>query len=309
MMRRFVFPFILLSGLLCHSLFLSGQPNPGDKNEKKGTVRQSLPFFSKTANDTLTYSIYFPPEYSAIPDSFPVFYLLHGLGGDENSWIRDFSVDRIADSLIQAGNIPPVIIVMPNGKRSYYINDYRHTFPYETVFISEFIPFIDSTCKTKDSKSYRAIGGLSMGGFGAMINAFRHPDYFSAVIALSAAVRTDSMIIHEKAEKYNSVFVPVFGDSIQQYNKVTQHWKENNPLYLVEPQPDTLKSVCWFIDCGLYDYLLPGNEALHDLFVQYRIPHEYHVRPGNHDRAYWKASLIPAMLFTGGVFNGKRFTD
>jgi enterochelin esterase-like enzyme len=306
MIRSFVFPVILLSCLISHSVSLCAQSWTSDKHETKGRVQQSLPCFSKATNDTLFYSLYLPPDYLVTPDSFPVFYLLHGLGGDENSWINDFSVDRITDSLIQAGEIPPMIIVMPDGKKSYYINDYRNAIPFETAFISEFIPFIDSTYKTKDSKPFRAIGGLSMGGFGALINAFRHPDYFSTAIAFSAAVRTDSMIIHENAEKYNTVFVPVFGDSIQQYKKVTRHWMDNNPLYLVERQPDTLKSVFWYIDCGLYDYLLPGNEALHDLFVRYRIPHEYHVRPGNHDRIYWKDSLVPALLFTGRVLKSKR---
>jgi enterochelin esterase-like enzyme len=306
MTRRFVFPFILCSCLFFYAVSLHAQTCTGDKNEIKGTVRRSLPYFSKTTKDTLLYSLYLPPEYYTAADSFPVFYLLHGLGGDENSWINDFSIDRIADSLIHRREIPPVIIIMPNGKKSYYINDYRNAFPFETVFIGEFIPFIDSTYRTKDSKADRAIGGLSMGGYGALINAFRHPDCFSTAVAFSAAVRTDSMIINENADKYNTVFAPVFGDSIQHYKKITQHWMENNPLYLVARQPDTLKSVCWFIDCGLNDYLLPGNEALHDLFVQYRIPHEYHVRPGFHDRVYWKASLIPALLFTGRILNGKQ---
>ena len=306
MTRRLIFPLILLSCISFYSFPLSAQSCTGDKNKTKGTVQRSLPYLSMTTHDTLFYSLYLPPEYPAIPDSFPVFYLLHGLGGDENSWINDFSIDRVADSLIQAGDIPPVIIVMPDGKKSYYINDFCNAFPYETVFISEFIPYIDRTFKTKDRKADRAIGGLSMGGYGALINAFRHPDCFSTAVAFSAAVRTDSMIINEKAEKFNAVFAPVYGDSIQQYKKVTQHWMENNPLYLVERQPDTLKSVSWFIDCGLYDYLLPGNEALHDLFVRYRIPHEYHVRPGNHDRTYWESSLIPALLFTGKKLDGKK---
>jgi len=304
MERYFEILFLLLVCILRPSVSLHAQSGNGDIKGPKGTVQQSMPFISKTANDTITYSVYFPPYYSATRDSFPVFYLLHGLGGDENSWIRDFSVDRVADSLILSGCISPMIIVLPNGKKSYYINDYRNEFPYEDVFIREFIPFIDSTYKTKDSKPCRAIGGLSMGGFGALINAFRHPECFTAAVALSAAVRTDSMIINENAEKYNSVFVPVFGDSIQQNKKVTEHWMENNPLYLTGRQPDTLRTVSWFIDCGFSDYLLPGNEALHDLFIRYRIPHEYHVRPGNHDRSYWKPALVPALLFTGRVFKG-----
>jgi enterochelin esterase-like enzyme len=306
MIKRFAYRYILLSCIICYSFYCEAQSQPGSKNETKGTVRQSLPFYSKTVNDTIKYSVFLPPDYFSAPDSFPVFYLLHGLGGDENSWIRDFSVNRVADSLIHAGEIPPEIIVMPDGRKSYYINDYRNSFPYETVFIREFIPFIDSAYKTKGTRPYRAIGGLSMGGYGALINAFRHPDCFSAVVALSAAVRTDSMIINENAEKYNLVFSPVFGDSIQRYKKITEHWKENNPLYLTVRHPDTLKSVSWYIDCGLNDYLLPGNEALHDLFVRYGIPHEYRVRPGSHERLYWEGSLVPALLFTGKVFRGER---
>ncbi|MBN2274434.1 MAG: hypothetical protein JXR41_02895 [Bacteroidales bacterium] len=269
----------------------------------KGTVYQSLPFFSKTVNTNLNYSIYLPPGYFTTSDSFPVFYLLHGLGGDENSWIKDFFIHRITDSLISIHNLPPLIIVMPDGRRSYFINDYQKRFPYETIFIYELIPFIDSLYRTKNSEGSKAIGGLSMGGFGALTLSMRYPDVFSTAIALSAAVRTDSMIINEKPEKYNQMFMSVFGDSIRQYRLLTRHWMENNPLYLTVRQPHTLKKVRWYIDCGLHDYLLPGNEALHRLFVYYHIPHEFHVRPGNHDRSYWKSSLVPALIYTGGNFN------
>jgi enterochelin esterase-like enzyme len=301
MIKRFAFTFILISGLTGQSFSIYPQSNDDVNNEIKGTVKRSLSFFSKTGNENVNYSVYLPPDYTTSQDSFPVFYLLHGLGGNENSWINDFLVHQKTDSLIGIGAIPPLIIIMPDGRRSYYINDYRDDFPYETIFIKEFIPYIDSLYKTKGRKPFRVIGGLSMGGYGALINCFRHPEYFSAAIALSAAVRTDSMIINENAEKYEKVFKPLFGDSIQQYKLMTSHWRENNPLYLTGKHPDTLRTIHWFLDCGLSDYLFPGNEALHDLFIKYQIPHEFHVRSGGHERAYWESGLVPALLFMGRI--------
>jgi len=304
MLLHFAVAFFLMSGLVSQFLPVYPQLNNNRPGEIEGTVQRSLTFFSKTTHENVSYSLYLPPDYYNIPDSFPVLYMLHGLGGDENSWINDFSIHRIADSLICNHAIPPMLIVLPNGRKSYFINDYRNEFPYETIFIKEFIPYIDSLYRTKRSKSYRVIGGLSMGGFGALINGFRNPGHFAAAVGLSAAIRTDSMIMNEKPDKYNQVFKPLFGDSIQQFSHITQHWADNNPLYLVLRQPDTLRTVGWYLDCGFYDYLLPGNEALHKLFIQYRIPHEYHVRTGNHDRAYWKSALVPALLYTGRIFRG-----
>ena len=304
MLRRHAIALFLMSGFISHSLSVCSQSNNNGRNEIQGSLQRSLNFFSKTANENISYSIYFPPDYYQTTDSFPVFYLLHGLGGDENSLINDLSIHRIADSLICDHAIPSMIMVMPNGKRSYFINDYLEGFPYETIFIKEFIPTIDSLYRTKSTKPFRVIGGLSMGGFGALINGFRNPGYFAAAVGLSAAIRTDSMIINEKTDKYSQVFKPLFGDSIQQFSHITQHWEDNNPLYLTVRQPDTLRTVGWYLDCGLYDYLLPGNEALHHLFIHYKIPHEYHVRTGNHDRAYFKSALVPALLYTGRIIRG-----
>jgi enterochelin esterase-like enzyme len=292
---------ILLITLVFHPFLLFSQSYIETRKSIRGSVYQSISFYSKIAKDSLHYSIYLPPDYDISPERFPVFYLLHGLGGDETSWINDFSVHRMADSLIVEGEIPPMIIVMPDGRRSYYINDYLDVFPYDSIFIHEFLPFIDSVYKTAEDRNLRVIGGLSMGGFGALIHCFRHPGIFSAAIALSAAVRTDSMIFNEKPEKYSQNFSPIFGDSIPTYKQLTVHWKANNPLYLMNKQSAILQTICWYLDCGLSDYLLPGNEALHDLFLRYKIPHEFLVRSGGHERAYWESGLVPALQYAGKV--------
>lgn len=271
----------------------------------KGVVYSSLTYFSKITGEYLKYSVYLPPGYSLSDRHFPVFYLLHGIGGNEISWIRDYNVHRKIDSLIVSGEVEPFIIIMPDGRRSYYINDYLRKFPFEDIFIKELIPFIDSTYKTTSGRQGRVVGGFSMGGFGALVHCMKHPDIFTGAVALSAAVRTDSMVYHEKPEKYRQYLNPVFGDSIRQYCSLTRHWIENNPLYLVSTNPDTLKSIQWYLNCGLSDYLLPGNEALHDLFIRYKIPHEFQLQFGGHERAYWEKAIIPALIFAGRVLKSE----
>jgi enterochelin esterase-like enzyme len=302
--KRLVRCFFLLVALASQNA-LYPQISDSLHFEIKGKAFRSLTYFSHLANENLKYSIYLPPGYSSSDKRFPVFYLLHGLGGNETSWISDFSVHRVTDSLIVAGAIPPLIIVMPEGRRSYYINDVQNRFPYEDILMKEFIPYIDSLYCTIASREYRVLGGLSMGGYGAVVNCIKHPDVFSTAIALSAAIRTDSMIIYEKDDKYNQCFKSVYGDSLSGNWRLTSHWIRNNPLYMVIKHPDTLKSISWYFDCGLSDYLMPGNEALHDLFTRYKIPHQFHVRSGGHERAYWESGLVPALKFAGEVFRNK----
>jgi enterochelin esterase-like enzyme len=69
-------------------------------------------------------------------------------------------------------------------------------------------------------------------------------------------------------------------------------------------KPDSLRTLNWYIDCGLTDYLLPGNEALHDLFVRYQISHTIINRTGGHERNYWTTGLVPSLLYIGRV-NGE----
>lgn len=301
MLKQIAAYFFLLAGLIPHNILFS-QNNDSSAVEIKGKVFQSLSYYSKLAGGNLKYSVYLPGEYDMPGKHFPVIYLLHGLGGDETSWVSDFSVQCIADSLTKAGDILPVIIVMPDGRKSYYINDVYCRFPYGDIFLDEFIPFIDSTYKTIDQREFRILGGLSMGGYGAVVNCMKHPGTFSAAIALSAAIRTDSMILNEKSDKYNQSFKPIYGDSLLGTCRLTHHWIMNNPLYIVKTRPEVLTGISWYLDCGLSDYLLPGNEALHDLFVRYRIPHEFHVRAGGHERIYWKSGLIQALQFADSIF-------
>jgi putative tributyrin esterase len=109
-----------------------------------------------------------------LPDSvegpFPVLYLLHGLGDDHTIWLRRTSIERYVADL-------PLIVVMPDAKRSFYCNAVEER--YEDHITVDVVGTIDRTFKTIRSPKGRAIAGLSMGGYGAVMLALRHPELFS----------------------------------------------------------------------------------------------------------------------------------
>ena len=264
----------------------------------KGTVYKSLRIKSRLLGEDLKYSVYLPPEYPDGNKRFPVLYLLHGFDGDETSWIKMGHIQKSADSMILHRIIRPIIIVMPAGQNSYFINDYKNQFPYEDFFIKEFIPYIDSVYRTLSEKKFRGIAGLSMGGYGAIILPLKHPDTFGYSIALSAAIRTDATFEQLSPEKYKINFSHLYGTSPKSSGRITNHWKENSPFYLVNEQTayeyDNIK---WYIDCGMQDFLLPGNEAFHQLLLKLEIPHEYHMRIGTHNWNYWNMEIPYGLKF------------
>jgi len=267
----------------------------------QGKVTESIVMKSKILSKEVRYSIYLPEDYETSHRSYPVLFLLHGYTDDETAWIQFGEVQKTADKLISQGEIPPMIIVMPDAGKTWYVNDYKGQILYEDMFIKEFIPYVENIYRIRKSKEFRAVGGLSMGGFGALYYAMKHPDLFSSCIALSAGVHVDSTMIRKlKAGSNNlvEVFGPMKGDSLPEY------WKENNILTLAENcSVNQLSSVHYYIDCGDKDALIVGNSTLNNIFMRRKIPHEFRVRSGEHNWTYWRTGIIEGLIFAGNYFH------
>ena len=285
---------LTLAIITCIFYSLSGQ----------GTLELSKTISSNFLNQDEKYSVYLPENYNNNNNNgdYPILYLLHGYGGDENSWIKRAKINLILDSLIREAALPEVIVIFPNARNSYYINDYKNQYPFEDYFISEFVFFIDSAYTTSKNKLKRAIAGLSMGGFGATILPLKHPDLFGTSINLSGAVRTPEQFKALSPIKYHTYFAPLYGDSLKGYDRITAHWKENSPYYLVDSSnTEKLRTINWYIDCGMQDFLFPANNSLHDLCTEQNILHEYHTQPGNHSWKYWRKGIIQALIYWGNI--------
>ncbi len=267
---------------------------------QQGKVFESLTFESKKVSYPVEYSVYLPPDYETSERSYPVLYLLHGYSDDETGWIQFGEANSIADEGIANGDFSSCIIVMPDGKVSWYVNSADGEDPWEDMFIQEFIPFIEKQYRIRSKKEFRAIAGLLMGGNGSLLLSMRNPDMFSSCVAMSAGTFTDDEILAN--DQYDHYFKNIYGQ--KPANGVSEHWKANSPLHLLDSvDKDKLKSIRWYIDCGDDDFLYKGNAALHVKMRDLGIPHEYRVRQGAHQWSYWRTGLYDGLKFISDKFH------
>ena len=297
----------ILCCLLFFTMLLSpgyGYPDLGSDPFFQGRVIEKLSFPSRILSKDINYSIYLPPDYDRSNRRYPVVFLLHGYTDDDTAWIQFGEVHLTADKGIAIREIPPLIIVMPDAGVTWYINDQKNEYPYEDMFINELIPFIDATYRTRPEREFRGISGLSMGGYGSLGYAMRHPDLFSACAAFSSGIMTDETLVATEDRSYNRMFAPLFGENLKGKERLTSHWKKNNPLDLAKTLDEKiLKRIQWYIDCGDDDFLYKGNATLHIIFRDRKIPHEYRVRDGEHSWIYWRTGIYDGLKFIGNQFH------
>jgi enterochelin esterase-like enzyme len=269
-----------------------------------GQALEGLRFPSTIVGRDVSYAVYLPPDYATSSRRYPVVYLLHGYTDNESGWIQFGEVNAAADRAIADREIPPMIIVMPDGGVSWYINDYLNKVRYEDMFIQEFIPQIDKTYRTRPQKEFRGVAGLSMGGWGSLVYAMRHPDVFAACAAFSAAVWTDEDFMALDAKAYEKMIGPLFGPGLAGRDRLTPLYLAYNPLDQARTKSvDELKKVRYYLDCGDDDFLFKGNAALHVVLGDRKVPHEFRVRDGGHTWTYWRTGIVDGLAFIGQSFH------
>jgi enterochelin esterase-like enzyme len=265
---------------------------------------EGLHFTSAILGRDVNYAVYLPPDYSTSTRRYPVVYLLHGYTDSESGWIQFGEVNLAADRAIAGREIPPMIIVMPDGGVTWYINDHQNKVRYEDMFVQEFIPHIDGSFRSRPEREFRGVAGLSMGGWGTLVYALRHPEFFSACAAFSAAVWPDEEILAMKQDVWDKVVGPVMGPGLAGKARLTPHFRKYSPLELARTLPeDSLKKVRYYIDCGDDDFLVRGNCALHIVLSDRKIPHEFRVRDGTHSWVYWRTGIVEGLKFIGETFH------
>ena len=272
--------------------------------QQAGKIIEERTVKSSILNRPVKYTIYLPADYDRSERTYPVVYLLHGYTDDHTGWLQFGEINRYADKAIEEGTIPPMIIVMPNGDSSWYVNSYDGKEKYEDFFIKEFMPAIEKNYRIKSQKRYRGIAGLSMGGFGTLNYSLKYPDLFAAAAPLSAAVLDDSAIVKMQDDWYENTFGQLYGRGLKGNKRLNKAWYDNSTLKIVETKTaDDLKKVRYWIDCGDGDFLTKGNSLLHILLTDKNVPHEYRVRDGEHNWHYWRTGIVDALQFIGKSFH------
>ncbi|MBI1889807.1 MAG: esterase family protein [Burkholderiales bacterium] len=211
-------------------------------------------------------NIYTPYGYNT-QTKYPVLYIYHGGSGTQNSWMPTMGMQYRADQLIREGKIKPLIIVAPQMIQEGYGAGAEETFVYKDL-----VDYIDARYSTDARREGRYIGGLSMGGFIALRNAFAH----------------------------NDVFSKVGGHSPYLYNTITNSSIEN-PITTAGYKD--LRNLKVYLDTGVSDRfnLVPTNETLYNLLQSKGVPSENHPGPGAHDVAYWSGNIDNYLKFYAGM--------
>ena len=256
--------------------------------------------YSNVLKASVKYNVYLPDGFDESSKTYPVVYLLHGLGGNYTDWAKKASAKAIADELIGTGEAVEMIIVMPNAGGADRHNVWNGYFNmpgwnYEDFFFQEFVPAVESKYRGIGDKGHRAVMGLSMGGGGSTVYCQRHPEMFSSCYAMSAWLDYEQGQVGESDQAKDKLYY------------VCQSVREHSALDFMdnadEATLEKLRTVKWFIDCGDDDFLVALSFQLHMKMKAAKVKSELRVRNGVHNWEYWHGSLRLALPFASRNFD------
>ena len=237
----------------------------------------TINYHSRSLQKASSFNVVFPDDPN-IPKPWSVFYLLHGLSDDHTIWMRRTSIERYVAGL-------PLVVVMPDGDRGWYTNAIDG-YAYEDDLVKDIVGLVDHTFPVKAERGGRCIGGLSMGGYGAVKLGIKHHDKFASVNSHSGAVG----IMHDpdRVQGLGAEFARIFGP------KPTDG--PEDPFALVK-SVDHGRLPAMRLDCGKEDFLLAQNRAFDKHLSELHVPHEYVEFPGGHEWGYWDKHVQEAIAF------------
>ena len=244
-----------------------------------GTVSKVW-YDSPTAGLTRRLTVYTPAGYETSGKEYPVFYLLHGIGGDENAWSELGRAAQIMDNLIAQGKAEPMILVMTNGNISQEAcpGETSEGFKVPTMMLPktmegsfetafpDVVKFIEKTYRVKKDKAHRAIAGLSMGGFHSLFISINNPDLFDYVGLFSAAV--------DQQQNGNGGHPEIYAD---RNAKIDNLFSKNPKLF--------------WIGIGKTDFLIKNNNDLRAYLDSKKHKYTYLETDGGHIWRNWRIYL------------------
>ena len=249
-------------------------------------------FFSKALMRTVPIQVVLPtdkfvgPEGAQPKGPFKTLYLLHGIMGNYTDWVSGTRVQGWA----QDRNLA---VVMPSGDNSFYVDNPKSSANYGTFIGKELVDFTRRTFPLSRKREDTFIGGLSMGGFGSIVNGLQNPETFGAVCALSSALILDSA--PQNKEYTDNLFTnrgyyeSIFGDltkvrgSIFDYDALAEK---------VAPLAEKPK---FYMACGTEDELIGVNRQFRDHLQKLGFDVTYEEGPGVHDWYFWDKYILKAM--------------
>lgn len=249
----------------------------------QGTIVQDSLISPALGGRRRTFLIYLPPSYNTVRGKakrYPVLYLLHGSPGSQRDWFAAGKAQQSADTLIGLGQIPELILVSPDGNgfergTSEWGNSADQRQLMETFVARDLVRYVDAKYRTIAKATDRAIGGLSMGGFGAANIGVHHPDVFGFVIVMGGYFRPDGIIWGHSAT----------------------YKRENSPLDVLPTNKAAWKSRYYVAD-GIQDqpYYMDTIQFAREL-ARLHISYHFDQQNGHHSWVLWQIFLYKALLW------------
>ena len=237
------------------------------------------------------YCALLPPSYDAQPaKKYPVLYFLHGLGGDHTFLVNSGAWSIIEDAQ-EEKRIGELVIITPQADTSFYINSKDGRVKYEDFFMREFIPEMEKRFRVLATRTGRAIGGISMGGYGALRFAFKYPQMFAAV-AVHMPALMEELPRGSGGAGVTAYMGSAFGRPADQ-----TYWKANTPFAFARTA--NLRGLKIYFDCGDQDDFGfdAGTRELDKLLTARHVPHTTHIYPGRHNWQYVAQHIDESLKF------------
>lgn len=258
-------------------------------------VQRDLAVPSAVLGREMRASVYLPTGHARGEQRFPVVFLLHGRGGNQNDWLDAGRLAPLLDRLIDERAVPPMVVVMPAGEDSWYVDnpDPGGRGLWATAFLGDLVPWVEARFAGLGRRGGRAIAGLSMGGFGALRFAFSRPDRFVAAASLSGALFFPDEYPEHDPDRLLSAFGTPFDRA---------RMEANNPWHLIPALAAARERPAIWIAAGDDDGLAFEQNAarMHAALRRAGVKSELRIDQGGHDWEYWARAIEPALRFLGG---------
>lgn len=256
-----------------------------------------ITFFSNSLRRLVPLTAVIPIEEVDIPGfpkidksrPFRALYLLHGFSGTHKDWLHGSRIEQLA-------MMHNIAVFCPSGENSFYLDDTLRGALYEQLVCKELIDFTRRTFPISNKREDTSIGGLSMGGYGALRSGLKHSDVFGSIIALSSALITDGieMIVQQQD---NPIASPAY--YIHTFGKLEEiKGSDVDPKALAKKVLDEKAPVPnIYMACGTEDILIAENRDFHTSLSIIGMKHVYLESPGIHSWAFWDDYIEKALLW------------
>ena len=255
----------------------------------------TMNFFSKSLMRTVPINVVIPTDKMVFPGQpapekkpFKLMILLHGILGSYVDWVNGTRIQALASD-------KNICVVMPSGDNKFYCDSELSGDKYGTFIAKDLVEFMRDTFPISDKREDTIIAGLSMGGFGALVNGLRNPDTFGYIAALSSALIKEGILtsVNENSHdfftrrQYGTIFgvedVADYEGSVNDYEALAKNLagKDNMPSI--------------YMACGTEDFLFSKNVAYKDLLTELGYDLTWECGPGVHNWAFWDAYIEKAL--------------